>query len=68
MPASKAQARTSLAVLQTISGRSAGARGLLTLTIRSLDNQRFGFETQGPTVVRVKATLADNKTEKLYGL
>jgi predicted permease len=42
--------------------------GLLTQTLRNLENQRFGFETQGRLVVRVNPALAGYKPEKLYGL
>src|ERR1019366_4415283 len=42
--------------------------GLLTQTLRNLENQRFGFEPQGRLVVRVNPALAGYKPEKLYGL
>ena len=42
--------------------------GLLTQTLRNLENQRFGFEPQGRLVVRVNPALAGFKPEKLYGL
>jgi predicted permease len=42
--------------------------GLLTQTLRNLENQRFGFETQGRLIVRVNPALAGYKLEKLYGL
>ena len=42
--------------------------GLLTQTLRNLENQRFGFETEGRVIVRVNPALAGYKPEKLYGL
>jgi macrolide transport system ATP-binding/permease protein len=42
--------------------------GLLSQTLRNLENQRFGFETQGRLIVRVNPALAGYKVEKLYGL
>ncbi len=42
--------------------------GLLTQTLRNLENQRFGFETQGRLMVSVNPALAGYKPEKLYGL
>jgi predicted permease len=42
--------------------------GLLTQTLRNLENQRFGFEPEGRLIVRVNPALAGYKPEKLYGL
>jgi len=43
--------------------------GLLTQTLRNLENQRFGFEPQDRLVVRVNPAQAGYKTrENLYGL
>jgi predicted permease len=42
--------------------------GLLTQTLRNLENQRFGFEPQGRLVVRVNPALAGYKPEKLRPL
>jgi predicted permease len=42
--------------------------GLLTETLRNLENQRFGFEPEGRLVVRVNPALAGYKPEALYGL
>src|SRR5262249_10272566 len=40
--------------------------GLLTQSLRNLENQRFGFELRGRLVVRVNPALAGYKPEKLY--
>ena len=42
--------------------------GLLTQTLRKLQNQNFGFETQGRLIVDVSPALAGYKPEKLGGL
>jgi hypothetical protein len=42
--------------------------GLVTQTLRKLENQNFGFETQGRLVVNVDPSLSGYKPEKLYGL
>ena len=42
--------------------------GLLTQTLRRLQNQNFGFETQGRLIVRVDPSLAGYTPDKLYGL
>jgi predicted permease len=42
--------------------------GLLTQTLRNLQNQSWGFETQGRLMVRVDPSLAGYTPEKLYGL
>ncbi|MFN7993631.1 MAG: ABC transporter permease [Bryobacteraceae bacterium] len=42
--------------------------GLLTQTLRNLENQRFGFEPEGRLVVRVNPALAGYKPEKLLAL
>lgn len=62
-------ARRSLVVLQVaISVTLLIGAGLLTQTLRNLENQRFGFEPQGRLIVRVNPALAGYKPEKLYGL
>ncbi len=62
-------ARKSLVVLQVaLSAVLLIGAGLLTETLRNLENQRFGFETQGRLIVRVNPALAGYKPEKLYGL
>ncbi len=61
--------RQSLVVLQVaLSAVLLIGAGLLTQTLRNLENQRFGFETQGRIMVRVNPALAGYKPEKLYGL
>ncbi len=61
--------RKSLVVLQVaLSTILLIGAGLLTQTLRNLENQRFGFETQGRLIVRVNPALAGYKPEKLYGL
>jgi predicted permease len=42
--------------------------GLLTKTLRNLEDQRFGFEPQGRLIVRTNPALAGYKPERLYGL
>jgi predicted permease len=42
--------------------------GLLTQSLRNLENQKFGFEPQGRVIVRLNADLNGYKPEKLYGL
>ena len=42
--------------------------GLLTASLRNLQNQQFGFEPQGRLMARVDPSLADYTPEKLYGL
>jgi predicted permease len=42
--------------------------GLLTQSLRNLQNQNFGFEPQGRLIVRVNPALAGYKPEQLYGL
>jgi len=42
--------------------------GLLTQTLRNLENQRFGFEPEGRMIVRVNPALAGYKPDRLYGL
>ncbi len=59
----------SLVVLQVaVSAILLIGAGLLTQSLRNLENQRFGFETQGRVVVRVNPALAGYKPEKLHGL
>jgi predicted permease len=42
--------------------------GLLTQTLRRLENQNFGFETNGRVIVRLNADLSRYKPAKLYEL
>ena len=42
--------------------------GLLTRSLRNLENQNFGFDTTGRLMVRVDPSLAGYTPEKLYGL
>jgi predicted permease len=42
--------------------------GLLTESLRNLQNQDFGFEPQGRLIVRVDPALAGYKPDQLYGL
>lgn len=42
--------------------------GLLTTSLRNLENQKFGFETQGRLMVRLDPSLAGYTEDKLYGL
>ncbi len=61
--------RKSLVVLQVaLSVALLIGAGLLTETLRNLENQRFGFEPQGRLIVRVNPALAGYKPETLYGL
>jgi macrolide transport system ATP-binding/permease protein len=62
-------ARRSLVVLQVaLSAVLLIGAGLLTQSLRNLENQKFGFEPQGRVIVRLNANLNGYKTEKLYGL
>ena len=62
-------AQRSLVVLQVaLSAVLLIGAGLLTQTLRNLENQRFGFEPEGRMVVRVNPALAGYKLEKLHGL
>ena len=62
-------ARKSLVALQVaLSAILLIGAGLLTQTLRNLENQRFGFEPQGRLIVRVNPALAGYKPERLYGL
>jgi predicted permease len=61
--------RKSLVVIQVaLSAILLIGAGLLSQTLRNLENQRFGFETQGRLIARVNPALAGYKPEKLYGL
>jgi macrolide transport system ATP-binding/permease protein len=61
--------RKSLVVLQVaLSAILLIGAGLLTETLRNLENQRFGFEPEGCLIVRVDPALAGYKPEALYGL
>ena len=61
--------RKSLVVLQVaLSVILLIGAGLLTQTLRNLENQRFGFETQGRLIVRVRRKFCGARSEKLYGL
>jgi predicted permease len=42
--------------------------GLLTRSLRNLEDQRFGFETRGRLIVHVNPALVAYPPEKLYGL
>ena len=42
--------------------------GLLTESLRNLENQNFGFEPEGRLIVRVNPALAGYKPDQLYGL
>ena len=42
--------------------------GLLTQSLRNLENQKFGFEPEGRLIVRVDPALAGYTPEKLFGL
>jgi predicted permease len=62
-------ARRSLVVVQVaLSAVLLIGAGLLTQSLRNLENQRFGFEPQGRVIVRLNADLNRYKPEKLYGL
>jgi predicted permease len=61
--------RKSLVVLQVaLSEVLLIGAGLLTQTLRNLENQKFGFETQGRIIARVDPALAAYKPEQLYAL
>jgi len=62
-------ARRSLVVLQVaLSVVLLIGAGLLTESLRNLENQKFGFEPEGRMIVRLNANLNGYKPEKLYGL
>ena len=62
-------AQRSLVVLQVaLSAVLLIGAGLLTQTLRNLENQRFGFEPEGRVVVRVNPALAGYKPDRLYQL
>ncbi|HEY6290137.1 MAG TPA: ABC transporter permease [Terriglobia bacterium] len=62
-------ARRSLVVLQVaLSAVLLIGAGLLTESLRNLENQKFGFEPEGRVIVRLNANLNGYKPEKLYGL
>ncbi|HEV2424895.1 MAG TPA: FtsX-like permease family protein [Terriglobia bacterium] len=62
-------ARRSLVVLQVaLSAVLLIGAGLLSESLRNLENQKFGFEPEGRVIVRLNANLNGYKTEKLYGL
>jgi predicted permease len=44
------------------------AAGLLTMSLRNLENQRFGFITGDRLMVKVDASFAGHATERLFGL
>ncbi len=59
----------SLVVLQVaLSAILLVGAGLLTQTLRNLQNQSFGFETAGRLMIRVDPSLAGYTPDKLYGL
>lgn len=62
-------ARRSLVVLQVaLSAVLLIGAGLLTESLRNLENQKFGFEPEGRVIVRLNADLNGYSTDKLYGL
>lgn len=62
-------ARKALVVVQVaLSAVLLIGAGLLTQSLRHLENQSFGFETEGRLDVRVDPALAGYKPEKLFGL
>jgi predicted permease len=62
-------ARKSLVVLQVaLSEVLLMGAALLTQTLRNLENQKFGFETQGRIIARVDPALAGYKPERLFAL
>ena len=61
--------RKSLVVLQVaLSAVLLIGAGLLTQSLRNLENQRFGFETEGRLILRVDPALAGYTPDRLYGL
>ena len=61
--------RKSLVVLQVaLSEVLLIGAALLTQTLRNLENQKFGFETQGRIIARVDPAPAGYKPEQLYAL
>ena len=61
--------RRSLVVVQVaLSAVLLIGAGLLTQSLRNLENQKFGFEPEGRLIVRVDPALAGYTPEKLYGL
>src|SRR5438034_1656301 len=62
-------ARRSLVVVQvTLSIVLLMGAGLLTKSLRNLEDQRFGFEIRGRLIVHVNPALVAYPPEKLYGL
>src|SRR5947208_1495006 len=62
-------ARRSLVVVQVaLSIVLLMGAGLLTRSLRNLEDQRFGFETRGRLIVHVNPTVVAYPLEKLYGL
>jgi len=62
-------ARRSLVVVQVaLSAVLLIGAGLLTESLRNLENQKFGFEPEGRVIVRLNADFNGYKPEKLYGL
>ena len=61
--------RQSLVVLQlALSVVLLTGTGLLTVSLRNLQNQRFGFQTEGRLMVKVYPLLAGYSPDRLYGL
>ena len=62
-------ARRSLVVVQVaLSAVLLIGAGLLTQSLRNLEDQNFGFETKGRLIVGVDPSLAGYKPERLFGL
>ena len=62
-------ARRSLVVVQVaLSAVLLIGAGLLTQSLRNLEDQNFGFETNGRLIVEVDPSLAGYKPERLFGL
>jgi predicted permease len=62
-------ARRSLVVLQVaLSAVLLIGAGLLTQSLRNLENQKFGFEPEGRVIVRLNTNLNGYKPENLYSL
>jgi len=68
-PRRSSLARRSLVVVQVaLSAVLLIGAGLLTQSLRNLEDQNFGFETNGRLIVEVDPSLAGYKPERLFGL